>query len=112
MDLARDDFASRPGMALSAFRARTIAMVAGAKTGMLAMKSLVFGVGILVFGFVAATPARADFTVVRFADGYCQIWWGASATPWGDNWTKIAFAPDWDSAWSALQTAINNRTCQ
>jgi hypothetical protein len=75
------------------------------------MKSLVFGIGILALGFAAATPARADFAVVKFADGYCQIWWDASATPWGDSWTKIAIAPDWQSAETARQAAIANQTC-
>jgi len=78
---------------------------------MLDMKRLAFGIGILALGFAAATPARADYAVVKFADGYCQIWWNATATPWGDNWTKIAIAPDWQSAWNALSAAISNRTC-
>jgi hypothetical protein len=75
------------------------------------MKNLALGIGILVLGFAAATPAHADFAVVKFPDGYCQIWWDASATPWGDSWTKIAITPDWQSAEAARQAAIANRTC-
>jgi hypothetical protein len=75
------------------------------------MKRLALGIGILALGFAAATPARADFTVIRFESGYCQIWWDSSATPWGAGWTKIAIAPDFSSAWSALDAAIKNRTC-
>jgi hypothetical protein len=57
------------------------------------------------------TPARADYAVVRFETGYCQIWWDGGATPWGVNWTKIAMTPDWPSAYSALYAAIAARAC-
>jgi hypothetical protein len=30
------------------------------------MKRFVFAVGVLALGFAASTPARADFSVVRF----------------------------------------------
>jgi hypothetical protein len=75
------------------------------------MKRLAFGIGILTLGLAATTPARADYTVVKFADGYCQIWWDSAATPWGVNWAKIAIAPDWWGARTALDAAIANRTC-
>jgi len=35
---------------------------------------LAFAVGLLVLGFVAATPARADFAVITFNSGYCRVW--------------------------------------
>lgn len=75
------------------------------------MKSLVFGIGIFAVGFVAATPACADYAVVRFADGYCRIWRDSAATPWGAGWTKIAIAPDWLLAHAALDTALANHIC-
>jgi len=75
------------------------------------MTRLAFGIAILALGLAAVTPARADYTVVKFADGYCQIWWNSAATPWGVGWTKIAMAPDWSSAWAAREAAINARTC-
>jgi hypothetical protein len=75
------------------------------------MKRLALGIGILALGFAASSPARADYAVVKFADGYCQIWWDASGTPWGAGWTKIAIAPDWFTAQAVLDTAIANRTC-
>ena len=59
----------------------------------------------------ALTPARADYAVVRFADGNCQIWSDASDTPWGIAWSKIAITPDWSMAQSVLDDAIANRTC-
>lgn len=79
------------------------------------MKRFVFAVGILALtmalGFGALTPARADYAVVKFETGYCQIWWDSGATPWGTNWAKIAVAPDWPGAMAALYAAIANRTC-
>ena len=38
------------------------------------MKRLAFAVGLLAFGFTAASPARADFAVVEFNSGYCRVW--------------------------------------
>lgn len=75
------------------------------------MKRFAFAVGALAMGFAAATPARADFAVLRFDDGYCKIWHDAAATPWGSGWQKIAITPDWESALSALHAAIASRTC-
>jgi len=40
-------------------------------------------VGVLVFGFVASTPARADFSVMRFEPSYRRIWWNNGINPIG-----------------------------
>jgi hypothetical protein len=76
------------------------------------MKRVAFAIGVLALGFAASSPARADFAVVKFEDGYCRIWWDSSATPWGDNWQKIAMAPDWAGAWAALGDAIRTNICR
>ena len=75
------------------------------------MKRFACAAGLIALGLAAATPARADYAVVRFDTGYCQIWQDGSATPWGVNWTKVAMTPDWASANSALYAAIAARTC-
>jgi len=75
------------------------------------MKRLIFAVGILALGFAASTPARADYSVVKFELGFCRIWWDSSAAPWGSGWTKIATAPDWASAWAALDAAVAAKKC-
>lgn len=74
------------------------------------MKRLAFAVGVLALGFAASTPARADYTVVKFPSGVCQIWWSTD-TPWGFGWTKFAFAPDYETADNALHQAIDTGQC-
>lgn len=77
------------------------------------MKRWVFAVGLLVAGLAASTPARADFALVQFADGYCRIWWDSASTPWGDNWTKVAVGlPDHEAAQAALDSAIAQGVCR
>ena len=76
------------------------------------MKHLAFAVGVLALGFAASTPARADFAVVKFESGWCQIWWDSAANPWGTGWTKIAVGlPDWAAAAAALDAARAQNVC-
>jgi hypothetical protein len=37
------------------------------------MKHFAFVISALAVGLAAATPARADYAVVRWADGYCHL---------------------------------------
>ena len=79
---------------------------------MLKMKQAIFALAILIIG-LAASPARADFAVVRFEDGWCRIWWDSGGTPWGVGWTKIAFGmPDWLTASAALSSARAQGACR
>ena len=52
------------------------------------MKRSAFALAVLAIGFVGS-PARADYALVRFEDGWCRIWWDSAGTPWGVGWTKI-----------------------
>ena len=78
------------------------------------MKQLAFAVGLLtLLGFTAATPARADYALVKFESGYCQIWWDSAETPWGVGWTKVAIGlPNFSVAWATLNTAIMQGVCR
>jgi hypothetical protein len=76
------------------------------------MKHLAFAIGVLALSVAASASARADYAVVRWDDGYCRIWWDASATPWGAGWAKIATAPDWSSAEAAFDAAVQSNTCR
>jgi hypothetical protein len=75
------------------------------------MKRLAFALGVLALGFAASTPARADFAVVKFELGFCRIWYDNGANPWGAGWTKIASAPDFAGAWTALDKAVAAKQC-
>jgi hypothetical protein len=76
------------------------------------MKRWVFATGILALCLAASVPARADYAVVRFQNGWCKVWWDSGATPWGTNWTKIAIGlPDWLSAQAALDIARSQGAC-
>ncbi len=75
------------------------------------MKRLAFGIGILALSFVATVPARANFSVIKFADGHCEVWWDQSFPPRGASWTKIAITPDWWSAQFALDWATTIGDC-
>jgi hypothetical protein len=70
-------------------------------------------VAALALGVVASTPARADFAVVQFQDGWCKIRWDSASTPWGVGWTKIVFGlPDWLAASAALDSARSQGICR
>jgi hypothetical protein len=76
------------------------------------MKRLVFAAGVLALGFAAATPARADFAVVKFELGFCRIWWDTGAKPWGSGYKVLATAPDFASAWAAQTNEVKEGKCK
>jgi hypothetical protein len=76
------------------------------------MTRLAFAGGILALGLAASTPARADWAVVKWPDGYCRIWWDTHSNPWGAGWSKIATAADWSMATAAMDAAVSNGTCR
>ena len=76
------------------------------------MKRSAFALAVLAIG-LAVSPARADYALVRFEDGWCRIWWDSAGTPWGAGWTKIAIGmPDWLIASAALSTARSQGVCR
>ena len=77
------------------------------------MNRWTFAVCLLIAGLAASTPARADFAVVRFGDGFCQIWSDSADNPWGTGWTKIALGlPDYEAAQAALAGAHARAICR
>jgi hypothetical protein len=76
------------------------------------MKCLAFAIGLFALGFTTTTPARADFAVIQFSGGRCEIWWDSSDNPWGDTWKKIVIGlPDWPAASIALDNARAQSLC-
>jgi len=77
------------------------------------MKRLAFAAGLLAIAITAASPARADYAVVQFGDGFCRIWWDSAVTPWGIGWTKLAIGlPDREVARAMLDNAIIQGACR
>jgi hypothetical protein len=76
------------------------------------MKRLTFAVAVLTIA-ISVSPARADYALVRFEDGWCRIWWDSAGTPWGVGWTKVAIGmPDWLTAAAALDNARLQGVCR
>ena len=99
-------------MSLPEFWVRTIRKFPGRHNRELSMRRLVFAVGVLALGFAASTPARADFSVVRFELGFCRIWWNNGINPIGTRWTRVATAADFTSAWAAQDAAVKKGKCK
>ena len=76
------------------------------------MKRLVFAIGVLALGFAASTPARADFSVMRFELGFCRIWWNNGINPISAGWARVASAPDFTGAWAAQDAAVEEGQVQ
>jgi hypothetical protein len=78
------------------------------------MNRSVIAIGLLAMalGFAASTPALADFAVVQFGNGHCQIWRDSESNPWGADWRKIAIGlPSWSAAAAVLDTARAQDVC-
>jgi len=76
------------------------------------MKPLTLTLGLLAAGFAATTPARADYAVIQYNGGFCQIWWNSADNPWGAGWTKVAVGlPGYGAARAALDNAIAQNVC-
>lgn len=46
------------------------------------MKRFVLAVAVLAMAYGMSSPARADFAVAKFADGYCRVWVDTAQAPW------------------------------
>jgi hypothetical protein len=76
------------------------------------MKQIAFAVALTTLGVVASGPARADYTVIQFASGHCEVWHDSSDDPAGAGWRKLAIGlPSWDAAESALDAARAQDVC-
>jgi hypothetical protein len=76
------------------------------------MKQIAFAVALSALGLAASSPARADYTVIQFATGHCEVWHDSSDDPAGAGWRKLAIGlPSWDAAMSALDAARMQDVC-
>ena len=63
----------------------------------------------------AALPASAaDYNLVRWRSGDCQIWNNDNNTmPWGDGWVLLAWnMRTYQTAWQALQVEVAKGNCR
>lgn len=63
--------------------------------------------------FTTASPARADYNLVRWASGDCKIWVNDSGNaPWGDGWVVLVWnIPTYDLAWYVLREQASFGNC-
>ena len=67
-----------------------------------------------IFAAMAAAPAKADVSVVRWNTGWCQIWDNAAGPP---PWPQGEFAvvarglPDWAAAGAAANALYGSGKC-
>ena len=69
---------------------------------------------VLLLGAVAAAPAKADFSIVRWnTTHWCQIWDNSIGNkPWPEDYTIAAAGlPTFDAAWAAINTMIQSKQC-
>jgi len=72
-----------------------------------------FIIGVLVIGFAAATPANADFAVVKFKDKSCRAWANHKAAPAGKDWKYLwVSVPSYDAAQAKGTYAMKHHWCK
>ncbi|HXL66228.1 MAG TPA: hypothetical protein VN938_14345 [Xanthobacteraceae bacterium] len=77
------------------------------------MKRLALAIGFLTVALAASTPVRADYAVIQFRDGRCEIWQDSGSDLSGAGWTKLAFGiPDYPAARSAVDSAFAQGVCR
>jgi hypothetical protein len=76
---------------------------------------LTLALGALVLVLSASSPARADFTVIRWSTNYCSIWNDENKNLW-PTWEKgwIKVSPRYrsrEAAWGTLTKHWAKRIC-
>ena len=77
------------------------------------MKSIAFAIAVAALGFAAATPAHAEFAIIKFKDtGACRAWYNPGVTPWGATQVLWVKTPTWDVAQSKGGYAMKHHWCK
>lgn len=82
------------------------------------MKRLAFVISLLLLGFSAVIPARADYAVIRFNSGYCRVWTDTAFGPQDGHylwfrhhgWRHYRFHT-WRGADRAMHRAVWRHRC-
>ena len=76
------------------------------------MKQIAFAIAVSAFGLAASSPARADYTLIQFASGHCEVWHDSSDNPAGAGWRKLVYGlPSWSAAMDTLDAARAHNVC-
>lgn len=76
------------------------------------MKKLAFAATVLALGFAAATPARADFGVIRFEGGVCTVWTESHVAPAGTGWRVLWYhQPTREAAEGRIKWGVAHHWC-
>jgi hypothetical protein len=66
----------------------------------------------VMIAIVVASPARADFSLVRWPSGDCKIWDNSPGNPPLQPGTLLVRKiPTYGQAWAALNKAVAKRRC-
>lgn len=77
------------------------------------MIRLALVMGVLAVGFAVATPASADFSVIKFKDtGGCRAWLDHSAKPTSPYQVLWAKVPTWEVAQTKGGYAMKHKWCK
>lgn len=77
------------------------------------MTRLAIAIGALAIGFAAATPASADFAVIKFKDtGACRAWLNPAAKPTSPHQVLWAKVPTWEVAQAKGAWAVKHKWCK
>lgn len=79
------------------------------------MSRWTYALCVAAIAFAAISPASAaDYNVVRWRSGDCQIWNNDSnRMPWGDGWILVAWnMPNYDTALQALKVEVAKGNCR
>jgi hypothetical protein len=63
---------------------------------------------------LAGAAQAADYNLVRWRSGDCQIWNNdTNRMPWGDGWILLAWnMPNYDTALNALKVEVAKGNCR
>ena len=79
------------------------------------MMRLTFALGALVLVLSGSSPARADFTVIRWSNNYCSIWNDDNRNiwpSWEKGWIKVSRRyRSWDAARGTISRHWAKRIC-
>jgi hypothetical protein len=81
--------------------------------GVKTITRLAIAMSVLAIGLAAATPARADFAVVKFKDKTCKAWAEHKAVPLEPGWKYLWVSlPTWEAAQAKGAWAMQHHWCK